>query len=87
MNKDKLFKFIKLKCESENLIEILDVEVKDYDDEFGLSNNHFFVKCLLAVPDPSYISNNFFGRKEKTCLVNISEYEKWLNSEEAIKWL
>ena len=83
--KEKIFKFIKIK--TPNLFEVLDVKLKDTDDEYGFVNEHYIVKCLLQVPDPSITINNMFGRKEQNCLVNVSEYNSWLKGEDIIRWI
>jgi hypothetical protein len=83
--KEKIFKFIQIK--TPNLFEVLDVKLKDTDDEYGFVNEHYIVKCLLKVPDPSYPVYNLFGRKEQNCLVKVSEYNSWLKGEDSIRWI
>jgi hypothetical protein len=83
--KTEIFKFIKIK--TPNLLEVLDIKLKDTDDEYGFVNEHYVVKCLLQVPDPSIPINNMLGRVERNCLVNVSEYNSWLKGEQSIRWV
>jgi len=83
--KEKIFKFIQIK--TPNLFEVLDVKLKDTDDEYGFVHEHYIVKCLLKVPDPSIPINNMFGRKEQNCLVKVSEYNSWLKGEDSLRWI
>lgn len=77
--KKQIFDFIKRK--TPNLLKVLNVKLKDTDDE------HYVVRCLLQVPDPSIPMNNMLGEKEKICLVSVSEFNNWLKSEDSIKWV
>ena len=83
--KKQIFDFIKLK--TPNLKEVLDVKTKDYDDENGFIGEHYEVRCLLQVPDTSIPINNMLGKKEKICLVSVSEFNSWLKGEDSIKWV
>ena len=65
--KKQIFDFIKVK--TPNLKEVLDVKVKDYDDENGFINEHYVVKCLLKVPDTNIPIENMLGEREKICLI------------------
>jgi len=49
--KEQIFEFIKIK--TPNLLEVLDVKLKDTDDEYGIINEHYIVRCLLQAPDTS----------------------------------
>lgn len=42
----QIFDFIKLK--TPNLKKVLDVKIKDYDDENGFINEHYVVRCLMT---------------------------------------
>ncbi len=85
MKNPKLFEFIKKT--NPDLKEILDVKVKDCDDEDGFIGEHYVVRCILAVPDARIPMYNKLGVRTQTALVRISEYRTWLDNENAIKWV
>ena len=80
-----IFDFIQRK--TPNLLKVLEVKLKDTDDEYGFINEHYVVRCLLQVPDPSIPINNMLGKKEEICLVSVSEFNNWLKGENSIKWV
>jgi len=49
--KKQIFNFIQRK--TPNLLKVLEVKLKDTDDEHGIINEHYVVRCLLQVPDTS----------------------------------
>ncbi len=81
----QIFEFIKLK--TPNLKEVLDVKVKDYDDENGFINEHYVVRCLLNVPNTNIPINNMLDKREKICLVDKQEFNKWVKGENSVKWI
>lgn len=87
--KKQIFDFIKMK--TPELKEVLSFKAKDIYDEDGFIGEHYVVKCLLGVPlSVPYTNipiNNMLGEQEKTCLVNISEFTRWVKSEESVKWI
>ena len=83
--KEQIFNFIQRK--TPNLLKVLEVKLKDTDDEHGIINEHYVVRCLLQVPDTSIPINNMLGKKEKICLVSVSEFNSWLKREDSIKWV
>ncbi len=89
---DLFFNFIKLK--TPNLKEVLDVKIKDFDDENGFIGQHYVVKCLLKVPDTRTPLENMLGEKEylsinqkRTCLVNREVFNEWVKNKESVKWI
>lgn len=90
MKKQLLFEFIKEK--TPNLQEIVDVKLKDTDDEYGFINEHYIVNCKLLAPDIN-IAPEDLGLQiiSKTCLVNISEFNTWymkrMKRKEPIQWI
>ncbi len=71
-----------------NLLEVLDVKLKEDDDENGFIGEHYIVRCLLSCPDTSIPIDNSMGRKESTCLVDRYEFHKWINkNEKSIIWI
>lgn len=83
--KKQIFNFIQRK--TPNLLKVLEVKLKDTDDEHGIINEHYVVRCLLQVPDPSIPIDNMIGKEEKICLVSVSEFNSWLKREDSIKWV
>jgi hypothetical protein len=83
--KKQIFNFIQRK--TPNLLKVLEVKLKDTDDEHGIINEHYVVRCLLRAPDTSIPINNMLGKKEKICLVSVSEFNSWLKGEDSIKWV
>ena len=83
--KKQIFDFIKLK--TPNLKEVLGVKVKDYDDENGFIDEHYEVRCLLSVPDTNIPIQNMLGEREKICLVDKQEFNKWVKGESSVKWI
>jgi len=73
--KKQIFNFIQRK--TPNLLKVLEVKLKDTDDEHGIINEHYVVRCLLQVPDTSI----------PICLVSVSEFNSWLKREDSIKWV
>jgi len=82
--KEQIFRFIELK--TPNLLEVLSIEIKDDDDNNGFIGEYYTVRCILQVQDTSIPICNTLGRKEKTCLVNVSEFRKWVKCENSIIW-
>lgn len=83
--KKQIFNFIQRK--TPNLLKVLEVKLKDTDDEHGIINEHYVVRCLLQVSDTSIPIDNMIGKEEKICLVSVSEFNSWLKREDSIKWV
>ena len=83
--KEQIFNFIQRK--TPNLLKVLEVKLKDTDDEHGIINEHYVVRCLLQVPDTSIPIQNMLAKAEKICLVSVSEFNSWLRGEDSIKWI
>jgi hypothetical protein len=83
--KKQIFDFIKLK--TPNIKKVLEVKIKDYDDENGLINEHYEVRCLLRVPDTSIPLENMLGESEKICLVDTQAFNMWIKNESSVKWI
>lgn len=80
-----MFNFIQRK--NPNLVEILDIKLKEDDDEYGAIGEHYVVKCSLKVLSSSSTSNNVLVDEEQTCLVNVLEFQKWARKEDSIIWI
>jgi hypothetical protein len=83
--KKQIFDFIKRK--TPNLLKVMDFKLKIADDDHGVINEHYIVRCLLSVPDTAIPINNMLGKTEKICLVDRQEFNNWLKSEDSIKWV
>lgn len=87
MKKQLLFEFIKEK--TPNLQEIVDVKLKDTDDEYGFINEHYIVNCRLLAPATNIAPRDMLGIISKTCLVDVSEFNTWYmnKTKEPIQWI
>lgn len=89
MKTQLLFEFIKEK--TPNLQEIVDVKLKDTDDEYGFINEHYIVNCILSAPATNIAPEDVVRIISKTCLVNISEFNTWymkkMKRKEPIQWI
>ncbi len=83
--KNQIFNFIKAK--TPNLKEVIDVKIKDTDDDYGTIGEHYIVKCLVIQINPMAPNGVFKEDVERTCLVSTSEFRKWIRKEKPIKWL
>ena len=89
--KDDIFEFIRFHTRGANLKEIIDVRLKDTDDENGIIGEHYVVKLVrnkvllndfgACIPVPSTRENIDF------CLVNVSKFNKWINIKQPVIWL
>lgn len=77
----KIFEFIKRTTPF--LRQVLDVKLSDNGD----AGKYYVVKCVIAAPDTNIPVNNLFGSEERTCLVDVAEFNKWLKGENSIKWI
>ena len=69
--------------------KVLNVKLKDYDDDNGPMGEHYVVKCKMTVCTNSSTSLHgiVFQEVETTCLVDVREFKKFVNKENAIIWL
>ena len=74
--KKEMFNFIKQQYGG--LLKILDIKLKDTDDENGLIGSAYEVKCLVKSCDIE---------QEQLCLVNKDEFQRYINQSETIKWI
>lgn len=79
--KEKLFEFIKEKTPNFTVVKILDFKIKDVDDEDGFVGEFYVVNCLLDIGEDE------FAEEERTCLVDIEEFKRWVRNQESVKWL
>ncbi len=73
---------------------VLDVKIKDCDDDYGAMGEHYMVKCEMLVytnTGTGTVSDCFksgtFEYIESTCLVNIAEFKKFVRKQHSIIWL
>jgi len=79
--KEELLKFIKR--HNSKVESIISVKVKDYDDDNGMIGQHYIVECHIPFYEITESGHNHHAR----CLVDVSEFNAWLNKKEAIKWI
>lgn len=83
--KKELFDFIKTK--NPYIKEVLDFTIKKDDDDFGAIGEHYVVKCLIYVPDPTIPIHNMLGEIERTCLVDVNEFNNSLKGAKSVIWI
>jgi hypothetical protein len=81
--KDRMLSFIKEKNSKYKVREVLEIKLKDYDDEDGAIGEHYIVDCIILKSDPEE-NLSPYNPFEVQCLVNKVEFDSW-NTE--IKWL
>jgi hypothetical protein len=69
--------------------KVLEVKMKDYDDDNGPMGKHYVVKCKITICTNSSTSLHgiVFQEVETTCLVDVREFNRFMNKENAIIWL
>jgi hypothetical protein len=69
--------------------QILEIKMKENDDEHGAMGEHYVVKCQMIVYRNTSTSPNggVFEQCEATCLVDTHEFKKFVSKENAIIWL
>lgn len=69
--------------------QVLEIKLKDDDDDNGSAGEHYVVKCQMLHWVVTGTSNNsgVFEQYEATCLVDRREFDKFVNKEKAIIWL
>lgn len=68
---------------------VLDVKIKDYDDGHGTMGEHYVVKCemLVYTNTGTTPSGGTFEYVESTCLVDVTEFKKFVSKQHSIIWL
>jgi len=67
--------------------EILSIDFKDCDDDYGAIGQHYVVKLILRVPDFTLTSGSSYKVIESTCLVNVKQFNHFLEKHRAVIWL
>jgi hypothetical protein len=57
-------------------IKVVNIDLKDYDDEYGAIGEHFIVLCKCVSSDIL-----------QTCLVHKQTYYRYINQINAVKWI
>lgn len=76
----------KLSEEYPKVVDVIDVKVKDYDDEHGFIGEHYIVRCITSGVDYSGTTNKIV-EQEQSCLVDISEFRKFLGKQDSVIWI
>jgi hypothetical protein len=67
--------------------KILEVKIKDYDDDHGPMGEHYIVKLEQRVPDFTLTSGSSYKLIESQCLVNTRQFNNFVEKNKAVIWL
>lgn len=69
--------------------QVLEMKLKDCDDDNGAAGEHYQVKCLMIYYENvgTVVHAVRPVQKEATCLVDVHEFTKFMKKENAIIWL
>lgn len=78
-----------------NVLEVIDMHIKDSDDDYGAAFEHFWVKCLVKeqvtiamIMNPELLVNTATPRIfEKTCLVDKHCFKLFENDKSPVLWV
>lgn len=85
--KDYMFGFLKQEANTTFVEEVVDVKAKEDDDEYGAAGQHYIVTVKIRVPDFSYTTGNQTKIVETKCLVNIRQFNNFVEKHKAVIWL
>jgi hypothetical protein len=68
------------------VVDVIDVKVKDFDDGHGYMGEHYIVKCIVAEVEGTGTTDRLI-HKEKECLVEVTEFKKFLGKQNSIIWI
>jgi hypothetical protein len=72
------------------VLDVLDVKIKDCDDEYGAIGEHYVVNCKMILQNVALEKSNEMrkGKPYKaTCLVSKKEFDNYRNKRNPIIWL
>ena len=67
--------------------EILEIKIKDSDDDNGAMGEHFVVRLKQRIPDFTMTCGNQYKLVESTCLVNAKQFNHFVEKHRAVIWL
>ena len=67
--------------------EILEVKIKEDDDDHGPMGEHYVVKLEQRVPNFTFTAGNQYKLVESTCLVNAKQFNNFVEKHKAVIWL
>lgn len=71
----EMLKFLKER--GEDVENVISIKLDDCDSEYGYIGENYIVKCTVEVI--SYI--------ERTCLVDYSEFNRYLKKQNTVRWI
>ena len=88
MNKELMTKFIEKKT-GLDIKEIISINIKKDDDEYGQIGEHYIVNCISRFENYFSESDNEFEIEtfEKKCLVRVDDFERYINANHSVIWL
>lgn len=72
------------------VLEVLNVKLKDCDDDYGAIGEHYIVNCKMILQNVTLEKSNEIrkGKPYKaTCLVNKKEFDNYRDEKNPITWL
>jgi hypothetical protein len=85
--KDYMLGFLKQEANTTYVEEVLDVKIKDCDDEHGPMGKHYIVTLIIQVPNYTLTSGNQRKSVETKCLVDVKQFNDFVEKHRAIIWL
>ena len=85
--KDYMLDFLKQEANTTFVEEIVNIKIKDCDDDYGAIGAHYIVTLKIRVPDFSYTTGNQTKIIEAKCLVNVRQFNDFVEKHKAVIWL
>jgi hypothetical protein len=85
--KDYMLGYLKQKANTTYVEEVLDVKIKDCDDEHGPMGKHYLVTVAIRVQDFTLTSGNQYKIVKTKCLVDVKQFNNFVEKHRAIIWL
>jgi hypothetical protein len=85
--KDYILEFLLERSNTTRFEEVTDVILKDCDDSHGGAGEHYIVTVKVHIPDFSFTSGNQTKIVEMKCLVNVKQFNQFVEKRNAIIWL
>ena len=84
----EMLKFLKER--GEDVENVISVKLDEFDSDYGFIGENYIVKCTVEVL--STYSNTTSGNKEisyieRTCLVDSSEFNRYLKKQNTVRWI
>ena len=85
--KDYMLGYLKQEANTTYVEEVFELELKDYDDNYGAIGQHYLVTVAIRVPDYTLTAGNRFKVIKTKCLVSVKQFNHYVEKHRAIIWL